>query len=272
MNQHDTHTEPRELGAMLRHWRALRGKSQIDLSLDAGVSQRHISFIESGRSAPGRDTLLTLAQALEVPLRERNGLLLAAGYAPVYSDAAWNDQEMRSITRALERVLRQNEPYPAVAMDRYWNVFMTNEAAPRFFNRFIDLDARPKPRNMLHLMFDPNGMRPFIANWDVASKALLERVRREAVGHVLDETTRALLAGLLAYPDVDESAGAHALQPPLPMVPLSFMREGRTYHYFSLVSTVGTPQTIAAQELRIECLFPLDETTEAQHLELMAGH
>lgn len=126
-----------ELGVLLRHWRDLRGKSQFDLSLDTGVSQRHISFIESGRSAPGRQTLLEIAQALDIPLRDRNTLLLAAGYAPIYSEGAWNGPEMQSVTGALERMLRQHEPFPAVVMDRYWDVLMTNEAAPRFFNCFI---------------------------------------------------------------------------------------------------------------------------------------
>lgn len=111
-----------ELGVLLRHWRDLRGRSQFDLSLDTGVSQRQISFIETGRSLPGRQTLLDIAQALDIPLRDRNTLLLAAGYAPIYSEGAWNAPEMQSITRALE--LRQHEPFPALVMDRYWNVLM----------------------------------------------------------------------------------------------------------------------------------------------------
>jgi transcriptional regulator with XRE-family HTH domain len=168
MNSSTPGTRPpaNELGVLLRHWRDLRGRSQFDLSLDTGVSQRHISFIESGRSVPGRQTLLDIAQALDVPLRDRNTLLLASGYAPIYSEGAWNGPEMQSVTDALERMLRQHEPFPAVVMDRYWNVLMTNEAAPRFFDCFIDMAARKSPRNMLHLMFDPDGMRPFIANWE----------------------------------------------------------------------------------------------------------
>ena len=186
---HNTAPPSHELGPLLRHWRDLRGKSQLDLSLDSGVSQRHISFIESGRSVPGRQTLIALAQTLDLPLRDRNTLLLAAGYAPLYSEAAWNAQEMHSVTSALERMLRQHEPYPAMVMDRHWNVLMTNESAPRFFNSFIDLAARPSPRNMLHLMFDPQGMRPFVANWEQTATSLFERVYRESVGRVIDERT-----------------------------------------------------------------------------------
>src|SRR5262249_32604567 len=136
-----------ELRDLLRHWRDLRGKSQFDLSLLTGISQKHISFIESGRSAPTRETLMTIAGALDVPLRDRNTLLLAAGYAPVFSDGSWDSKQMKSVTDALKRILRQHEPFPALVMDRYWNVLMTNECARRFFNQFIDMKSREGPRN-----------------------------------------------------------------------------------------------------------------------------
>jgi transcriptional regulator with XRE-family HTH domain len=260
-----------ELGVLLRHWRDLRGKSQFDLSLDTGVSQRHISFIESGRSAPSRQTLLEIAQALDIPLRDRNTLLLAAGYAPIYSEGAWNGPEMQSVTGALERMLRQHEPFPAVVMDRYWDVLMTNEAAPRFFNCFIDMAARKTPRNLLHLMFDPNGMRPFIANWEAVAKSLFQRVYRESVGRVIDDRTRALLAALLAYPDVKTEWKNPVELSATPVIPIGFVRGDQVLSYFSMVTTVGTPQTIAAQELRIECMFPADAATEAHHRKMMGS-
>jgi transcriptional regulator with XRE-family HTH domain len=260
-----------ELGVLLRHWRDLRGKSQFDLSLDTGVSQRHISFIESGRSAPSRQTLLEIAQALDIPLRDRNTLLLAAGYAPIYSEGAWNGPEMQSVTGALERMLRQHEPFPAVVMDRYWDVLMTNEAAPRFFNCFIDMAARKTPRNLLHLMFDPNGMRPFIANWEAVAKSLFQRVYRESVGRVIDDRTRALLAALLAYPDVKTEWKNPVELSAMPVIPIGFVRGDQALSYFSMVTTVGTPQTIAAQELRIECMFPADAATEDHHRKMMGS-
>jgi transcriptional regulator with XRE-family HTH domain len=264
-----------ELGDLLRYWRDVRGVSQLDLSLEAGFSQRQISFIESGRSVPGRDTLLTLAQTLDVPLRERNALLLAAGYAPVYSEAPWNAEEMHSVIRALERVVRQHEPFPAIVMDRHWNVLMTNDAAPRFFNHFIDMAAREEPRNMLHLIFDPQGMRPFVADWDNVSRSLLQRVYRESVGHVIDDGTTRLLDELLEYPDVPrdwKAQHAPTATPTMPVVPLGFISEGRVLRYFSMVTSVGTPQTVAAQELRLECMFPADDATEAHHQQLLATH
>lgn len=260
-----------ELGPLLKQWRGVRGRSQLDISVDTGISQRQISFIESGRSIPSRSTLMGIAQALEIPLRERNALLLAAGYAPLYSDAAWNSDEMQSVNKALQRMLAQHEPYPAIVMDRYWNVLLTNDAAPRFFNSFIDLSARPAPRNMLHLMFDPKGMRPFIANWAALAKALVQRVHTEAVGHVADQKTRDLVTDLLAYPEVRSDWQAAEGLSALPMIPMSFVREGIVMNYFSLVTTVGTAQTIAAQELRVECLYPADDETEGFHAELLAA-
>jgi len=263
---------PRELGNLLRYWRDVRGMSQLDLSLEAGVSQRQISFIESGRSVPGRDTLLILAQTLDVPMRERNALLLAAGYAPRYSEAPWNAAEMHGVVRALERVVRQHEPFPAIVMDRHWNVLMTNDAAPRFFNRFIDLGAREGPRNMLHLIFDPHGMRPFVADWDDVARSLLQRVRRESVGHVLDDGTTRLLDELLAYPDAPrdwKAPLASSAAPTMPVIPMGFVRDGIVLRYFSMVTTVGAPLNVAAQELRLECMFPADDETELRHRELV---
>lgn len=260
-----------ELGDLLKQWRGARGRSQLDISLDAGISQRQISFIESGRSVPTRATLMGLAQALEIPLRERNSLLLAAGYAPLYSEAAWNSNEMKSIKKALERMVAQHEPYPAIVMDRYWNVFLTNDAAPRFFNCFIDLPALPSPRNLLHLLFDPQAMRPFVANWESLAKSLLQRIRRETVGHVIDYKTRELLAELLAYPGVQSDWRGVEMPRDLPMIPVSFVKDGATMNYFSLITTVGTPQTIAAQELRVECMYPADDETELLHTRLLAS-
>ncbi len=216
--------------------------------------------------------------------------MLAAGFAPLYSEGNWNTQEMQGINRALERMLRQHEPFPAVVMDRYWNVFMANDAAPRFFNSLKAEATNKGPRNVLHLMFDPERLRPFIANWEDVAKSLFERVYRESVGRLVDEKTQELLAALLAYPSVKAEwkapkatgrpsarDGRTSARTPsegptgrLPVIPISFVKDGQVLSYFSMVATVGTPQTIAAQELRLECMFPVDEATEARHLEIMA--
>lgn len=258
-----------KLGDLLRAWRSARGRSQLDLALDADVSQRHLSFIESGRSRPGRDKLLAIAEALEVPLRDRNALLLAAGYAPIYSEAPMDAPQMRAVRAAVDRMLHQQEPYPAVLMDGHWNVLAANAAAPRFFGRFVDLNARKAPRNLLHLIFDPSGLRPLIHDWERVARSLLDRVRREAVGGVIDPQNRALVDALLAYPGAPADAVAKPDKEGLPMIPITFERESEVLSYFSMVSTVGTPTTVAAQELRVECLFPADEETERRHLSFM---
>jgi transcriptional regulator with XRE-family HTH domain len=273
MTQFKTRSQGNELGTLLRRWRDVRNKSQIALSLDAGVSQRHLSFIEVGRSTPSRATLLGIADALDVPFRDRNVLLLAAGYAPIYQDAgSWDDAEMRQVTEALKRLLRQHDPFPAVVMDRYWNVLLTNAAAPRFFGSFVDLSARPTPRNLLHLMFDPAGMRPFIVNWEDVARSLIQRVHREAVGRVVDDKSQELVNALLAYPGTKSQwgrgPGADGASD-LPVVPITFVKEGEKLGYFSMLTTVAAPQTIATQELRVESMFPVDEETEKRHRRIM---
>ena len=245
-----------QLGELLRYWRQERGKSQLDLSMDTGISQRHLSFVESGRSAPSREFLSVVSDALNIPLRERNVLLLASGFAPQYREQGLDAGQMAVVTRAIDRMLQQHEPHPALVLDRHWNVVRTNEAAPRFFGSFVDLEKRPKPRNLLDLMFDPLGMRPFVEGWETVAAGLLQRVRREAVGQVLDAKLQELLKRLRGYP------GVAALKPPLgpqgPVLPIVFRRGNQRFSYFSLITTVGTPQCITAQELRVECMFPTD--------------
>ncbi len=261
---------PTALGTLIRQWRDLRGRSQLELSLDMGVSQRHISFVESGRSSPSRALLMGLAEALKMPFRDRNSLLLAAGFAPIYSDKEWNAEEMRTVNRALERMLRQHEPFPAIVMDRHWNVLMTNEFAPRFFGSFIDLSTQPKDRNLLRMIFDPNAMRPFIDNWEEVSRGLFERIGREATGGIIDEKSRSLISELMAFPGVTVDWSTKDSPTSAAVIPIAFVKDGRLLKYFSMVSTVGTPQTIAAQELRVESMFPADDETEVWHLETFA--
>jgi transcriptional regulator with XRE-family HTH domain len=268
----DIKTTSGPAGVLLRQWRDIRGKTQLDLSFDAGVSQKHISFVESGRSVPSRQTLLDLAQALDVPLRERNELLTAAGYAALYPNQALDVPAMNSINKALQRMLRQHEPFPAIVLDRHWNVLMTNDAAPQLFNCFVDLAARPSPRNLLHLMFDPKGIRPFVANWPETARGLLGRVYREALGRVIDAETKALLSELSRYPGVKPEWRAPSQGDALPMIPLSFVKDGVTLKYFSMITTVGTPQTVTAEELRLECMFPADDLTESGHSRFIAAH
>jgi MmyB-like transcription regulator ligand binding domain len=209
-----------------------------------------------GGVLPAAIFLSIVSDALNIPLRERNILLLASGYAPRYGEQSMDAEQMAIVTRAVERMLQQHEPHPALVLDRHWNVVRTNEAAPRFFGSFVDLEKRPKPRNLLELMFDPAGMRPFVEEWEKVAAGMLQRVRREAVGQVLDAELLELLKRLREYPGV---AGLKPLlAPQSPVLPITFRRDNQRFSYFSLITTVGTPQCITAQELRVECMFPTD--------------
>lgn len=242
------------LGLLLRTWRRARGLSQLALATKLHVSPRHLSFVETGRSSPSRDMVLHLADGLGVPLRERNGLLLAAGYAPLYGEADLDAPELAPVRRAIQAILTKHEPYPAVVLDRGWNLLDANRAARLFFAFMLGDGPRPERPNILDAMFDPTLVRPYVVDWEAVAGALIQRVHREAVGGIPDPD---LIARLLAYPGVPESWRAPRPQEPcLPVVPVGFRKGGRRFDYFSTVTTVGTAQDVTLQEIRIECFFP----------------
>jgi len=258
---HRTGPSRQAFGLLLKEWRRVRRKSQLSVALEAAVSPRHLSFVESGRSAPSRGMVETLAEALDVPLRERNALLVAAGYAPHYAEHALDSSDLTQVRRALARLLAHQEPYPAVVLDRQWNVVETNRAAPKLFGLFVDLQALPQPRNLLRSMFDPAGLRPWIANWDAVARTLVQRVFREAVAGVPDPRVLSLLEELRAYPGAP-APGAETAAAALPFHPVEFRKGPLCLSFFSMVTTVGAPLDITAQELRIESFFPSDDATE----------
>jgi hypothetical protein len=205
-----------------------------------------------------------LAETLRVPLRERNALLVAAGFAPAFPEAHHDLScpELAPVRAALDAILRQQEPYPAVVMNRQWDVLETNEAASRFFGYLLDGAAGESGMNVLRALFDPGGLRPFVANWEATAFALIGRVHREAVGGILDEATRRILDEVLRFPGVPERWRTLAPDSAaLPVIPVAFEKGGARFRFFSTVTTLGTPQDVALQELRIECFFPLDDET-----------
>jgi len=260
----------RAFGLLLKEWRRVRRKSQLTLALEGEVSPRHLSFVESGRSVPSRDMVQTLAEALDVPLRDRNALLVAAGYAPLYAERALESVDLIQVRRALTRLLEHQEPYPAVVLDPQWNVLETNRAAPRLFSHFVDLAALPEPLNLLRSIFDPAGLRPWIANWDVVAQTLAHRVFREAVGGVPDPRVLSLLDELRAYPG-SPAPGLPTTAEDLPFHPVQFRKGSLSLSFFSMVTTVGAPHDITAQELRIETFFPSDDETERFARTRLAG-
>jgi hypothetical protein len=204
--------------------------------------------------------VLKLASALDVPLRERNSLLLAAGFAPVFPESPMDGPQLTVVRKALEAILEKQEPFPAVVMNRRWDVLRGNQSAQAFFGFLLGERGRPAQPNVLRMMFHPDLLRPYVTNFAEVAQALLVRVRREAVGGVLDETTRALLAEILAYADLPRDFE----QPLLPIVPIRFEKDGRRFDFFSTVTTLGTPQDVTAQEIRLECFFPADDETARQ--------
>jgi transcriptional regulator with XRE-family HTH domain len=255
-----------DVGPLLKHWRNARRLSQLSLSVEATVSIRHVSFLETGRAKPSREMVLKLAEVLDVPLRERNTLLLAAGFAPMYQESALDAPELVEVRSALDAILEQQEPYPALVMDRDWDIRYTNTAAARFFGflRAGKTASPPGPANVLRRMFHPDGVRPYVTNWPEVAEALVRRARREAIGGVTDERAQRILDEVLAYPDVPTSlTSLDVSAPTLPIVPVRYASGGRRFDYFSTVTTLGTPQDVTLQELRIECFFPANDTTRS---------
>ncbi len=205
--------------------------------------------------------VVALASVLDVPLREQNTLLLAAGFAPLYREAELDAPELEAVRRALDAILRQQEPFPAVVMNRQWDIIDANNAAQRFFS--FMLGPRTGPSNVLRLMFDPNGLRPFVRDWEVVAGALVQRVQREATCGIKDDKTAAILEEILSYPGVPKHfRRTNLIAPQVPVISIGFEKEGESFVFFSAVTTLGTPQDVTLQETRIECFFPANRATE----------
>ena len=248
-------------GALLRVWRQRRRLSQLDLALDAEVSQRHLSFVESGRATPSREVVVRLAEQLGVPLRERNALLLAAGYAPLYAERPLDDPAMRAARAAVETILHAHVPHPALAVDRHWRLLAANASVAPLLAGVADPALLAPPVNVLRLSLHPSGLAPRIANLPEWRAHLLERLRRQ-VAATANSTLAALLAELAALPP---PAGGMAV--PLPpfqagiAVPLRLDTEQGQLSLISTITVFGTPVEITLSELAIEAFYPTDEAT-----------
>jgi transcriptional regulator with XRE-family HTH domain len=263
-------TRDTNLGDVVRFWRRARGMSQLDLAVAAATTPRYMSFVETGRSQPSREMVLRLAVALDVPLRERNGLMMAAGFAPIYSERELDDPAIEKVRWALDRMLDQHAPYPAVVMDRGWNVVRVNSGAARLFAGLCAPDPVPDPANVLRLILEPGSVRSAVENWREVAPALLERARREAVGGVMDVTTAELIQRVRTGADAAVFDTPRSIAPLVPVIDVAFTFGDRSLRWFSVVSTIGTPVDVTAQELRFEAFFPSDEETATSWDEVSA--
>jgi transcriptional regulator with XRE-family HTH domain len=252
-------------GERLNDWRARRRQSQLSLALGANVSQRHLSFIESGRSQPSRDMVVRLCEALDIPLRARNELLICAGYSALYPETPLERKEMQSVRDALSRIIVRHEPYPAFVVDREWRIIMNNEGAAGIVSACFDEStiralSSHGALNFMRMMFEPMQMRPRIRNWALVGPRLLARLRREAAGDSLSPSS-------VLYRELAPTANCS--EPPneagellTPTVPLEISINGSELKLSNTITTFGTPQDVALQELRIEMSFPADRETE----------
>lgn len=261
-------------GDVLRQWRSLRRMSQLTLATEAEISSRHLSFLETGRAQPSREMVLLLASVLDVPLRDQNVMLAAAGYAPIYRETALGAPELEQVRRALGFMLRQQEPFPALVVDHHWNLLMQNDGARRVFAPFLDPAAVaqvPGPPNVVRMTFHPGGLRRYIVNWEALAGPLIQQIHREAVGGIPDETTRRLLDEILGYPGVPPGWRVpDARAQSAPFLPMVLRKDDLVLRFFTTIATLGTPQDVTLQELRVECFFPADEATD-ERVRRLAG-
>lgn len=264
----DTRKAPHPpLGLLLREWRAARKWSQLDLALAADMSTRHLSCVETGKARPSREALARIASVFDMPLRERNALLLAAGYAPDYPQHAWETPALERMRQAVELMLAHQEPYPAFVLDRQWNVLMANAAASRV-NRLLMAGRESRHGNLLHQVFDPADFRAVIVNWPEVAEKFLHHLHAQIAAAPVDPRPRELLQAISGYPDVPVLGrlhDAHALAPVLTLVFRSSVGELR---FFETITTFSMPRDVTLEELRIESAFPADDRTAAVCAEL----
>lgn len=247
--------------ARLRWWRKRRGWSQLELAGRAGVSQRHLGFLELGRAAPSREMVMRLAATLDVPLRQQNRLLLAAGFAPVWHETDFAAPALAEVTQAFDYMMAQQEPFPAVVVDRYWTLLKANVGAARLVEFLVGPLPANTPVNLADALVAPDVLRPSLVNWPDVVRYFIRSVEADAAADGTAETA-ALLDRLLQYRDVRAALKGDApTAPPSPVLPMHFRKDGVSLRLFTTIATLGTPQDVTLQELRIECFFPMDAAT-----------
>jgi transcriptional regulator with XRE-family HTH domain len=254
--------------ALLKYWRGRRGLSQLDLSLAAGVSARHLSFLETGRARPSEEMVLLLASALAVPLRDQNRLLGAAGFSPRFAEG---EAVPQFVEGALVRMMSQHEPYPLAVLSGGYDVVRSNRGAEALFGRLLDGRATPAVLNPFDLVFDPAQLRPFVVRWERLARTMLARLQRETLHRAPDPRLAVLLQRVLAYPGVERSWLRPDFSAPLPPTfTLELQRDDLSLSFLGTVTIFSAPHEVALEELRIESFFPLDAGTAVACERLLA--
>ncbi len=248
-------------GEQIKRWRMARGTSQLALAAEAGVSSRHLSFLETGRSRPSRKMVERLAEPLDLPLRARNDLLFSAGFAPRYGERPLNDEELEQAHHALGFLLRMQEPYPAFVLDRHWNIVMWNEPHERFIRALMPTVRNLDGMNALDLVFDPALLRKRIPNWQVVAAAVLRRLRRQLARRPDDEAARALWDRVRRFPGAAELPPSLAPEHSTILIPLQIELDNRTLSWFSTLAAFGAAGDVTLEELVIESFFPANRET-----------
>jgi transcriptional regulator with XRE-family HTH domain len=250
----------RPVGDLLREWRQRRRMSQLDFAVEAEISSKHLSFLETGRSQPSREMVLHLAELLDVPLRERNSLLMAAGFAPMFKEHALSDPALQPARDAVELVLKGHEPYPAIAVDRHWHLIAANDPANAFMSGVAPALLTP-PLNVLRLTLHPDGMAPRIVNLAEWRSHLLARLRRQ-VEVSADAGLAELFKELSEYPAPAHSAEPRTSEVPF-AVPFRLATDAGVLSFISTITVFGTPVDVTLSELALESFFPADPATAA---------
>jgi transcriptional regulator with XRE-family HTH domain len=252
-----------DFGALLRHWRQTRRFSQLDLALHADISSKHVSFLETGRNRPSREMILRLTRAMDVPLRDRNSLLHAAGFAPAYTESALDAPGIQEAEEALTRILEKQEPYPAIVLDGEWRLVRRNRGAVAMGEMF--LPGNPEAGvNALELLFSPDGLQPYVVNWTELAALLLMRLWRDATAPGAPGGQRGLFDKLERMPTTPGQWRTLAADLPSgPTVDIVLRKDGREYAFFTTITTFGTAQDVTLSELRIESWFPSNDETRA---------
>jgi transcriptional regulator with XRE-family HTH domain len=251
------------LGVLLREWRTARRMSQLALAVEAGMSSRHLSYVETGKAQPSREAILQLAIALQVPLRERNALMLAAGYAPSYAENALSAPVLERMQQAIDLIITHQEPYPAFVIDRCWNVIRANQAASRI-NGLLMKGRTSAHTNLLHQVFDPQDFRPVIVNWEEVAEKFISHAHEQLAAAPNDAGLRKLVSEVLRYSGVPEKWQRRDLRNgPAPVLTIAFHSDEGELRFFETITTFSMPRDLTLDELRIECAFPADDHTAA---------